>query len=83
MKCLIYGFMPEVKYGPPMSIVNGAMGSAEADAEHVREAQHHDPAAGSYTVKFAAALSVRCSTNAGSLRSIFFPLMSKATRSRC
>ena len=41
----------EVTYGNLMSIVNGAMGSAEADAEHVREAQHHDPAAGSYRVK--------------------------------
>jgi hypothetical protein len=41
----------EVTHGNLISIVSGAMGSVEADAEHVREARHHDPAAGSYKVK--------------------------------
>jgi FkbM family methyltransferase len=41
----------EVTYGNLMSIVNGAMGSVEADAEHVRKARHHDPEAGSYKLK--------------------------------
>jgi FkbM family methyltransferase len=41
----------EVTYGNLMSIVNGAMGSVEADAEHVRKARQHDREAGSYRLK--------------------------------
>jgi FkbM family methyltransferase len=41
----------ELTYGNLMSVVRGAMGSLEADAEHIRKARQHDPEAGSYQVK--------------------------------
>jgi FkbM family methyltransferase len=41
----------ELTYGNLMSLVHGAMGSPEADGEHIRNARQHDPEAGSYQVK--------------------------------
>jgi FkbM family methyltransferase len=41
----------ELTYGNLMSVVRGAMGGLEADAEHIRKARQHDPEAGSYQVK--------------------------------
>ena len=41
----------KLTFGNLMSFVDGAMGSPEADAEHLREARRHDQKAGSYQVK--------------------------------
>jgi FkbM family methyltransferase len=41
----------KLTYGNLMSLVDGAMGSPEADAEHIREARRHDQEAGSFQVK--------------------------------
>ncbi len=41
----------EMIYGNLMSLVTGAMGSDEADYNHICEARKHDPSSGSYRVK--------------------------------
>jgi FkbM family methyltransferase len=45
------GHEVEMVYGNLMSLVKGAMGDPEADAQHICEAKQHDPASGSYNIK--------------------------------
>lgn len=44
------GRQVELIYGNLMSLVAGAMGSDDADEEHIRKARQHEPSAGSYRI---------------------------------
>jgi FkbM family methyltransferase len=41
----------ELTYGNLMSVVKGAMGNSDAEAEHFQRAKQHDPKAGTFSVK--------------------------------